>query len=318
MAKSVKIAIIGLGHIGKIHIKAIISNPHYELIAICDKEESCKALLESVDFYSDYTQMLQRGGYEVVVVATPNLTHAIIAQEVLESGYDVILEKPAGNCIEQLQILQECAKNGGQNIYYAFHAAYASEVLWFEKHYLEHKEIYGEMESFSSHFYDPYFKEMKLLDVARGLDTSWYDSGVNALSVLEKFLKIDDLQMRHVRVSKYYEQEISTTVEFELKQGTFGFIQTAWDQGVNFKSTKFYFQNGITIELHHTKQQVIREAESTEVLIAFEGERLFNHYKNIFDDYIKRVRHKEDNATQSMAIHSKLFEVGEKNGFYCY
>ena len=49
-----KVAVIGLGDISKIHLPVIQENPNVELVAVCDIDESLKNSVPNVKFYTDY------------------------------------------------------------------------------------------------------------------------------------------------------------------------------------------------------------------------------------------------------------------------
>lgn len=311
MDKKIKIAIIGLGHIGKIHIEALLSNSNYELVAVCDRNTSYKRFIDEADFFESYEEMLDIGGFEVVVVATPNNTHSVIAKDILLKGYNVILEKPAVNTLDEFDTLEKTAFQSKKHIYYAFHAACASEVLWFRDYYERNKKEFGALKGFSCSFFDPYFDENSLIDYARGLDNPWLDSGVNALSVVNAFLEVDNLTVSSKKVSTKKLQNISTVVKFDIIDGILGIIDTAWDQGRNFKSTELYFENNKKVVLNHTTQQAMLIIPSDKkVMKEFQGERLLNHYINIFSDYHASLQENKFNSKQSLQIHKKLFEVG--------
>ena len=313
MGSKIKIAIIGLGHIGKIHIEAIQNNKNYELIAVCDKNRYFKKLIEKSNFFESYEEMLDRGGFEVVVVATPNKTHSTIAKDILSKGYNVILEKPATSSLEELQSLEKITSETKNHIYYSFHASCASEVLWFKNYYTQNKKEFGTLQGFYSTFFDPYFIDNSLVDFAKGLETPWMDSGVNALSVIDCFLETNKLNISSFRVKENSLQNISSIVKFDIIEGNFGIIDTSWDQGKNFKSTELYFENNKKIILNHTTQQVFSVISGVNnILNEFKGERLLNHYINIFTDYEKSLKANSFNSNQSLQIHKKLFEVGIK------
>ena len=53
-----KIAVIGLGDISKIHIPVIQDHQNAELVAVCDIDETLKDTVPGVNFYTDYHEML--------------------------------------------------------------------------------------------------------------------------------------------------------------------------------------------------------------------------------------------------------------------
>ena len=311
MINKIKIAIVGLGHIGKIHTDAILLNASYKLVAICDKNSAFQSIMvKGAVFYESHLKMLEKGGFDVVVVATPNNTHATIAKDILNYGYNLILEKPAANSIEELKELESLATHKNKHIYYAFHAAYASEVLWFCEYYKKKKESLGDIKAFYSYFYDPYFTQDRVIDYALGLEYPWKDSGVNALSVLICFMNLNHLTLSSTRASRCKAQETSHLRKYELQNGYFGIVNTAWNQDRNFKCTELYFECGVKIEINHTEQKVVMvdSTDGNKELKSFDGERLLNHYKNIFADYITQRKNNTFNFDISLAIHQKLYE----------
>ena len=82
----IEIAIIGLGHIGKIHLESINSSNFFLLKAICDVNISkYESLVEtSVKKFKDYKVLLQEKDINTIIIATPNNTHFKIAKDAIQ------------------------------------------------------------------------------------------------------------------------------------------------------------------------------------------------------------------------------------------
>jgi len=110
--KKVKIAIIGIGHLGAFHLKVFDElKETVELVGICDvKEERTQKLAShyNVEFYSDYKLIASK--VDAVTICTPTESHYEIAQFFLESGVHTFIEKPISSTVEQAQDLIELAK----------------------------------------------------------------------------------------------------------------------------------------------------------------------------------------------------------------
>lgn len=321
---AIKIAIIGLGHIGQIHVQALLELPFFELVAACDTDMNLADILpETVAFYKNYKDMLNVGGFDVAVVATPNKTHTEISKDVLETIGDVIVEKPAAMTLYELKELEQLAQKKNRHIYYAFHAAYAPEVLFLHKCLCENQKKYGPLTGFFSRFYDPYLSTGgELSPSALGLGDCWFDSGINALSVIDKVYSVEFLTVKSRLQSVGYSKDstignISVQFSFPVSNvdsSGLGVIETAWDQGVNYKCTELYFAcTGWCLILNHSEQKVfsISPEGKTSCLAAFTGERLLNHYHGVFRDYFFRYQQSKMNSERSIFIHRKLYEASE-------
>ncbi|UOQ45798.1 Gfo/Idh/MocA family oxidoreductase [Halobacillus salinarum] len=104
----VKVAVVGVGNIGKIHCRYYSQNPDVELVAVCDLiEERAQEMadLYGSKVYTDIEVMLNKEDIEVVSIATAGEEnggdHFRPAVCALEAGKDVLVEKPISNDIEK-------------------------------------------------------------------------------------------------------------------------------------------------------------------------------------------------------------------------
>lgn len=314
----INIAIIGLGHIGQIHLAAINLIKEYRLVGICDKKvnDYQKMVNKNVRTFIDYAEMLNNLDIDVVVIATPNDTHFNIACDVIKMGFNVILEKPASNNLMQLKKMQDLAKKNKVFIYYAFHSALSLEVKTFFEFYKKDKEAFGPLIGFASFFYDPYIKNNQIINKAIGLENCWFDSGVNALSIIDKFSPVSNLKNLITRKSFANENlysSISCTFSISDEAENFigtGNIETAWDQNINKKITYLHFRKkNRLILLDHSNQKVFEITSGNfKLLFSFEGDRLLNHYLGLFREFYNLyVNDKEFNFSDSLRIHNLLF-----------
>jgi predicted dehydrogenase len=101
--KIVKIGLVGLGHLGKIHLKNLLElSSKFEVIAVYDenvtsrKEISEMFQVPSVDSYQD---LLSR--CEVVDIVTPTITHYDLAVEAVKLRKHIFIEKPMVESLEE-------------------------------------------------------------------------------------------------------------------------------------------------------------------------------------------------------------------------
>lgn len=104
--KKLKIGIVGLGRLGKVHAANIaykISNA--ELTAACSivpaELEYAKAELGVTDVYADYREMLAKADIDAVVIVTTSSEHCWQIEAALDAGKHVFSEKPLGVDVAQ-------------------------------------------------------------------------------------------------------------------------------------------------------------------------------------------------------------------------
>jgi UDP-N-acetyl-2-amino-2-deoxyglucuronate dehydrogenase len=105
--KMLKVAVIGLGDISKIHIPAIQANPNVELVAVCDIDETLKDSVPGVNFYTDYHELLEKETLDCVHNCLPHYLHYSATKACVEKGVHVFQEKPLGlNTEEGLELVK--------------------------------------------------------------------------------------------------------------------------------------------------------------------------------------------------------------------
>ena len=110
-----RIAVIGVGTFGRQHARVLASLPGAKLVAVVDQdpgiaeavagEFGCRA-------FTDYKQLV--GKVSSVVVAVPTAAHAAVGTALLESGIDVLVEKPIAPDLKSAQDLIDAAEANGR------------------------------------------------------------------------------------------------------------------------------------------------------------------------------------------------------------
>lgn len=92
-----KVALIGAGGMGSVHFGAYKDIDGAELCAVCDvREEVLKEKTEGTDIkgFLDYKELLESDKFDIVDICTPTYLHKEISIAALESGANVLCEKP--------------------------------------------------------------------------------------------------------------------------------------------------------------------------------------------------------------------------------
>lgn len=113
--KIVKLGIIGLGYIGRVHLRHSlkIKNAHVYAVADLSKKALRKAKNAGVrKTFTNYEQLLRENEIDAVIIALPTHLHLRCAKQAAEAQKHIFLEKPiARNVKETKQILSTTKKN---------------------------------------------------------------------------------------------------------------------------------------------------------------------------------------------------------------
>lgn len=110
---SIKVAVIGVGSMGKNHARVYSELPEAELVAVADvdpKVANDVAPRLGVKSYEDYHVLLEKEQPEAVSIAVPTALHMEVAIAALECGAHLLVEKPISATLEEGQRIIDCAK----------------------------------------------------------------------------------------------------------------------------------------------------------------------------------------------------------------
>ena len=111
----VKAAVIGAGSFGRHHVRVLAQRPDVELVAIVDADRTKLAPFARENGPKLLTGIDQLpGAVDAAVIVTPTNTHEPIATRLLESGIDVLIEKPIAASAEAGERLTELAERRGR------------------------------------------------------------------------------------------------------------------------------------------------------------------------------------------------------------
>jgi predicted dehydrogenase len=111
-----RIAVIGVGHLGRHHARILATMEGARLVAVVDTvreraEQAAAAAGPPTEPLTDYRSLV--GQVDAAVVAVPTELHAEIAIPFLERGTPVLVEKPMSRSIEDADRMIDAAAAGG-------------------------------------------------------------------------------------------------------------------------------------------------------------------------------------------------------------
>lgn len=111
----IRTAVIGAGNMGKNHLRNYAMLPESDLVAVADVNPKTKELAEEygIQYFSDYTEMLEKVKPEAVSIVVPTPLHKQVAKDVMERGIHCLLEKPIASTVKEAEELIALAKKKG-------------------------------------------------------------------------------------------------------------------------------------------------------------------------------------------------------------
>jgi predicted dehydrogenase len=115
MAGTVKFGLIGVGMMGREHIRNLKLLQQAEIAAFADPhpeslERAVRQLGREVPTFADPADMLAAGGLDAVIVASPNHTHRAVLEPLFEAGLHILCEKPLCTTLEDARWAVERAE----------------------------------------------------------------------------------------------------------------------------------------------------------------------------------------------------------------
>lgn len=179
MSSRIKTALVGFGKAGEfLHAPFIESNPSFELSKIVERTPKHAAIAyPNATVVRTYEEVLTDAAIELIVLTTPNETHASLAEQALLAGKHIVVDKPFTIYQADAKRLQELSIKTGKHIFVYQNRRWDGDFLTVHK--ILKERTLGEIVSIESRFdrYRPeprttYWKESDTL--GNGL---WYDLG---------------------------------------------------------------------------------------------------------------------------------------------
>jgi len=104
MVKRVGLGLIGLGYIGRVHLRHCLRLESARLMAVADISKRALAFAKKkgvTKTFADYRKLLEESDISAVLIALPTHLHRPCVESAAEAGKDIFLEKPLARNIEE-------------------------------------------------------------------------------------------------------------------------------------------------------------------------------------------------------------------------
>lgn len=144
MADVIRYGVIGTGMMGCEHIRNIMEIDGAAVVAISDPDEGsrgwgrlCLGKGAELAVYEDHRELLERDDVDVVVVVSPNHTHAAVMADVFQTDKHVLLEKPMCTTLDDCRVIVERAESHPGLVWVAMEYRYTTPAARFFRELVE-------------------------------------------------------------------------------------------------------------------------------------------------------------------------------------
>ena len=125
MTRKVKIAVIGTGRMGSVHVRNIARQiPEADLVAVCDiRLEVAQAVADELGIrrvVKDYHELLADKEIEAILIASSTNTHAFIMKDVAAAGKHIFCEKPLALELDKIDEALAAVEKAGVKLQVGF------------------------------------------------------------------------------------------------------------------------------------------------------------------------------------------------------
>ncbi len=101
----IRIGLVGVGHLGKIHLRLLGESGSFQLVGAWDQAAQVRDWLreEGVHVFDSYEELLSE--VEAVDVVTPTMAHFDCARQAIEAGKHIFIEKPLTRTLGEAEAL---------------------------------------------------------------------------------------------------------------------------------------------------------------------------------------------------------------------
>lgn len=116
MPSPIRVGLIGAGYIADWHATALKATKGVRITAICDRNAAAAhplAEAHGAQVFSDLSDLIASGACDAVHILTPPDLHRDIAVECLSGGLHVLVEKPVGLSVAEVEEIETAARDSG-------------------------------------------------------------------------------------------------------------------------------------------------------------------------------------------------------------
>jgi predicted dehydrogenase len=227
----INVGVIGYGYWGPNMVRNFYANKDVKVAWVCDLSKDRLALVEAgyptVKTTTDHKDIMKDTGVDAVVISTPVSAHFPLAQEALESGKNVLLEKPMTSTVEQSEKLVELAAKKKKTLMVDHTFLYTGAVR-------KMKELVQSGELGDIYYFDSVRVNLGLFQ--HDVNVIW-DLAPHDFSIMDYLLEKDPEMVSAVGVSHLGDLENIAYVTVQYPGNLLGHLHVNWLAPVKVRTT---------------------------------------------------------------------------------
>tara|TARA_B100000287_G_scaffold110388_1_gene102755 strand:- start:3148 stop:4128 length:981 start_codon:yes stop_codon:yes gene_type:complete len=128
MNKQFNVGLIGYGYWGPNILRNMLKIQNIDVSCVIDMDSSKSDLISKTNFYTDIDDAINEVELDAVIISTPIKTHFDIAKKCLQSGINVLIQKPMAQTTEECDELIRIAKENNVKIMIAHTFLFTNEI----------------------------------------------------------------------------------------------------------------------------------------------------------------------------------------------
>ena len=219
--KKLRTAVVGLGSMGKNHIRVLSELDESELIAVSDID---KKKLENicnkynVKGYSDYKEMLKNEKPDMVSIVVPTKLHKQVGMDVMNAGINCLIEKPIADTVKNAEEIIKCAEKNNVKLTIGHIERFNPAVIELKKRIKELGKIWEIHIMRRGPFHG------RTRDVGVATDLAVHDLDIMRYLLNSEPKEIKSISKRGIKTDK--EDLVDAIIEFD--NGTIDIINVNW------------------------------------------------------------------------------------------
>ncbi len=211
----IRIGVIGVGEIARNrHLPSIAASDAFSLAGLASHHPAPP--VDGIAVHPSHRALLDEVALEAVAICTPPGARFAVARDALEAGLHVLLEKPPGLGVAEVDALARLAGRAGRVLFTSWHSQ-CNEAVEEARRFLAGKKLASLRIDWNEDFVK-YHPGQTWIWESDGFGV--FDMGINALSVLSRIVAVPPfVRGAELRIAENHDAPISASLTFGSLDG---------------------------------------------------------------------------------------------------